>query len=104
MKYYSTRGQSAGISAAEAIIKGLAPDGGLFVPEAFPALNPDDLAALKPLNYRQRAEYIMAPFLPEFSPQDLQTALNDAYNTHTFNDPAIAPLHPLDARVSIMEL
>ena len=46
MKYFSTRSGSERVSAAEAIIRGLAPDGGLYVPESIPCLSPDDFAEL----------------------------------------------------------
>ena len=68
MHYFSTRGLNEKISAAEAIIRGLAPDGGLYVPESFPHIGQDELESLCKMNYRERAARIMAPFLADFTP------------------------------------
>ena len=54
MQYFSTRGLNEKISAAEAIIRGLAPDGGLYVPESFPHIGQDELESLCKMNYRER--------------------------------------------------
>lgn len=61
MHYFSTRGLNEKISAAEAIIRGLAPDGGLYVPESFPHIGQDELESLCKMNYRERAARIMRP-------------------------------------------
>lgn len=104
MQYLSTRGQMIKISAAEAIIQGLAPDGGLYVPEYFPSLNANDLLALKSNNYQQRAQKIMGLFLPEFSAGELENCICSAYNSSTYDHPAIAPLQLLRSGVHILEL
>lgn len=104
MHYSSTRGQSDQVSAAEAILKGLAPDGGLYVPESFPLLSLSDLNILKKVNYQERAFRIMSLFLPEFSEQELKHCISAAYNHNTFDDPAIAPLKQLTSGMHILEL
>jgi len=104
MQYRSTRGQSAIVSAAGAIIQGLAPDGGLYVPEYFPALTIADLLALKSFNYQQRAQKVMGLFLPEFSDQELKSCISAAYNSNTYDHPSIAPLQVLMPGVHILEL
>ena len=63
MMYQSTRGAAA-VSASAAIVKGLAPDGGLYVPENFPALPP--LETLMPLSYKERAGVILSAFLSDY--------------------------------------
>ena len=61
MNYVSTRDKSLRMTAAQAIEKGLAPDGGLMTPEVFPRLA--SLSTLKDMSYQQRAVYVMQSFL-----------------------------------------
>ncbi|MGE5380152.1 MAG: threonine synthase [Methylocystaceae bacterium] len=104
MNYRSTRGQSDQVLAAEAILRGLAPDGGLYVPELFPILSVSELISLKKANYQERAFRIMRLFLPEFSEPELKNCISAAYNHNTFDDPAVAPLKQLTSDVHILEL
>ena len=64
MKFYSTRGKDVAENAAEAITKGLAADGGLFVPESFPCVK-DDLDKLLGMDYAERAAFIIGKYLEE---------------------------------------
>ena len=78
MKYFSTRSLQE-TSAAGAVAKGLAPDGGLFVPEQIPCLTPDDLQNLCVMDYRARAVKIMGLYLEEFSENELERFACAAY-------------------------
>ncbi len=102
MNYYSTRSLTE-TTAAGAIAGGLAPDGGLFVPMEIPVLTEPDLTALCKMDYRQRAVNVMARFLSEFSTEELEGFAKAAYGEN-FDDPAIAPVHALDAKTSFLEL
>lgn len=104
MLYNSTRGQSAKVTAPEAIIKGLASDGGLLIPEYFPVLSMADLLDLQTTTYQERAQSIMGLFLPEFSGYELANCINAAYNSDSFDHPAIAPLVQLSPGTQILEL
>ncbi|MCL1807667.1 MAG: threonine synthase [Oscillospiraceae bacterium] len=77
MLYISTRGQAASVSGAEAILRGIAPDGGLFVPESMPRLPEDFVSRLAPMDYPARAAYILSFFLPEFD--GLEALCRQAY-------------------------
>ena len=102
MKYYSTRtGFEA--TASEAIAKGLAPNGGLYVPDTLPELTMGKLMVLEQMNYRGRAAEIMGMFLPEFSDEELERFACAAYGEN-FDDPRIAPVHVLDDTTSFLEL
>ena len=72
MKYYSTRNEKETYSAAQAMAMGLAPDGGLFVPETIPTVSAEELKALCAMDYRARAVNIMQRYLEEFSTEELQ--------------------------------
>ena len=65
MNYHSTRDKSVEVSSCEAIIKGLAPDGGLFVPDTIPCLSEEEIASLPDLSYTERAVAILSKFLTD---------------------------------------
>ena len=103
MKYFSTRNEKVKYSAAQAMAMGLAPDGGLFVPEQIPAVSMDEIKALCAKDYRGRAVDIMQRFLEEFSAEELTYFVSHAYGEN-YDDPAIAPLHFTDDRTAYLEL
>ncbi len=104
MRYVSTRGGSPAISSAEAIKTGLAPDGGLFVPDGTPTLSAGELASLTDMSYRERAVFILSRFLTDYSEQELTECVDNAYGGPRFDQNGVAPLVHLDGRLSIMEL
>jgi len=103
MKYYSTRDESIKISAAQAIAKGLASDGGLFVPESLPKVTLEDIAALINADYRARAKSIMSLFLEEFSAEEIEKFTAEAYGDN-FDCEAVAPLSFVDEQTAFLEL
>ena len=103
MYYQSTRG-GVEVSAAEAIAFGLADDGGLFVPESFPRLNPGWALELAAMPYHNRAASVVGMFLNEFSEEELLRYTSDAYSKPAFDDPSIAPVHKLNNGTYFLEL
>ena len=83
MKFQSTRGLETGIKSADAIIRGIAKDGGLYVPESFHKLY-DSLKDKKSLSYEELAFKIIKEFFTDIDEKDLKEAINDAY-TNRFN-------------------
>ena len=82
MQYISTRDSSANpVSGAEAILRGLAPDGGLYVPQGFPPYEPEQA---QQKSYTQLAEEIFALYLPDFSRAELAQAARAAYGGGAF--------------------
>ena len=79
MRYISTRDNTNQYSASQAIIQGLAKDGGLLTPFYIPKLPNNALEDLKAMAYQQRAVYIMKMFLEEFSVKELTDFANAAY-------------------------
>lgn len=77
MEYTSTRNEKLRVSAAAAIVQGLAPGGGLFVPLEFPQI---DCRALAGKSYAEMAQAVIGAFLPEYSPEFLAAAIGDAYS------------------------
>ena len=63
MNYISTRNEGYSVSAAEAISRGLAPDGGLFVPETIPSISMDEIRNMGSMSYQDRALVILEKYL-----------------------------------------
>jgi threonine synthase len=104
MFYRSTRGGSPGASAAEAIARGLAPDGGLYVPSEIPEFSPGELVELAGLPYAGRALAVLGKFFDGFNAGDLGRAAEAAWGGGTrFNSTDVAPLRAVED-VYVMEL
>ena len=101
--YNSTRDKSCRVSAAHAIVHGLAPDGGLFVPEELPKLSLAQIEALSKTDYRGRAEELLSLFLDEFDRAEIKRIVSAAYGDN-FDDAAVAPLHIIDGKTAVLEL
>ena len=103
MNYNSTRDNTLKVSAASAIATGIAPDGGLFVPETVPTLSENDFNALKGMNYIERAVFIFKKFLTDFTEQEIEYCAKGAYSG-TFENDVPAPLYTLKDGTHILEL
>mgnify|MGYP001451325718 CR=1 FL=1 len=68
MKYISTRSQSKALSFTDTLLEGLAPDGGLYIPESLPAFTEDDLHSFQTLNYAELALKVISVFVGESIP------------------------------------
>ena len=103
MKYVSTREGGAGVTASQAIVRGIAPDGGLYVPTEIPAVDGAFLRALCGMDYRARATAILGLYLEEFSREELDAIAGASYGEN-FDHPAIAPVTALDPDTWVLEL
>lgn len=94
LMYSSTRNGDKKFTASQAILKGLADDGGLFVPESIPALDVtiDELAKM---SYQETAYAVMKQFLTDFTEEELKNCINKAYDSK-FDTEEIAPLVQAD--------
>ena len=88
--YKSTRSDSQPVTASQAILKGLADDGGLFVPMQIPALDVS-LEQLATMSYQQVAYEVMKLYLTDFTKEELEACITKAYDSK-FDTEAIAPL------------
>lgn len=101
--YHSTRGEKKPYTFSQVILKGMSPDGGLFVPEKIPTISHDDLLLLAKKSYQERAEFIFTLFQTDFAEQEIQTIVKKAY-AENFDDKEIAPLIHLKNNQYILEL
>lgn len=103
MKYISTRGTAPALDFEEAMLTGLARDGGLYVPAEVPQMARDDIAALSGLSYEDTAFRVMRPFIGDsFTDAALQGCITRAYAG--FGHAARAPLVQLEAGHFLLEL
>ena len=93
MRYESTRGGLTNISSAEAIKMGIAPDGGLFVPDKKVSIDLSFIEGLVKDTYQQRAQKILSLFLTDFDKVELHDCIND--HGSQFSAKEIAPLKQL---------
>lgn len=100
MDFISTRGAS-GVAASEAILNGIAKDGGLYVPSSFPNLLINELESMIPLDYARRCAYIIEKFLEDYSIEELKRYADAAYSRFE-GEPA--PVLKLDDDIYVMEL
>ena len=103
MNYISTRGQDGPLGYEQALLSGLARDGGLYLPTEYPQFTADEIRDMADLSYAELAGRIMARFTDgEIDEAELTVMAGDAYAG--FTDPEIAPLRVLDDRIHVMEL
>jgi len=89
MKYISTRNKDKVVSSSEAIIQGLAADGGLYTPQSLD--QKVDLSSALKMNYLELAQYILSLFLSDFSQEQIQQCVRNAYQ-NSFENNEVAPL------------
>ena len=103
MKYISTRGQCAAHSFEEVVLTGLAPDGGLFIPETVPPLSVEQILSWKDLSYADLAYEIIRLYTDgAVEDQVLKQMIADSYAG--FSHPEVAPLHKLADNEWVLEL
>jgi threonine synthase len=102
MVYESTRNSEVKLTSANAIIKGISSDGGLFVPCNLPVITDDELSSMAALSYRECAEIVFRRFLTDFTDDEIVSCVSCAYGEN-FDVPEIAKTVSLDG-MSILEL
>ena len=103
MSFFSTRGENC-VTASQAILQGIAPDGGLYVPAMFPPVSLSKISEMADMDYTSRAVSVLKLFLEDFSIPEIEQAVKAAYGGGRFNDPGVAPLKKLDGSTWVMEL
>ena len=98
MNYYSTNNKNLTLDIKEAVIKGLAGDNGLFMPESIPVLNDDFINNMKNLSLQEIAYEVLRPyFIPVVPEEKLKSIIAEAFNFDI-------PLRKIDDRISVLEL
>jgi threonine synthase len=103
MRYISTRGEAPAVSFTDALMIGLAPDGGLYMPDAWPVLPRERIEAFAGKPYADVALEVIRPFVGgTIADADLKAMIREAYAT--FGDPAVAPLKEIAPDQWVLEL
>lgn len=85
MKYISTRGLSPALSFSEILLGGLAPDGGLYLPESYPIFNDADLTAMRGMNYADLAFAILSRLVDDIPAADLKAIITKTYTAEVYS-------------------
>ena len=105
--YIDTRGQvEERVTFTEALIKGIARGGGLFVPKILPRFSIEDIEELLPLTYASKAARIFRAFGVDLPPQTIDACMEDAYGAlaANFDTPEVTPVRRLDSNTYVLEL
>jgi len=106
MRYVSTRGawRDDPQPFGAILLEGLAPDGGLAVPECYPAFSPPALAAMRDKPYAGLAFDVLSRFITDIAPGDLRAIIERTYTAQAFGDPRITPLDMLEPGLYLQHL
>ena len=104
-RYVSTRGADAEAPKrfCEILLEGLATDGGLYVPQSYPTLSPEDLERMRGMNYRDLAFTIMSLYIDDISSEDLRQIIDRTYTTQAFGSDDITPLVQLEPGLHLLK-
>ena len=101
MRYLSTRGHADRPQYCDILLEGLAPDGGLYLPESYPQLDAAALTRLRQVwqsqGYAALAFEVLSLYIDDIPPSDLQALCRKTYTPEVFGTPEIVPLKPLQA-------
>ena len=104
MKYIITRGQTSPMDFSDVLLMGLAPDGGLMLPEHYPNIDSTTLDEWRTLSYPQLAMAIMQRFATDIPAADLQDIIERTYTAEIFGSDEIVPVRKLEDNLYILGL
>jgi threonine synthase len=111
MRYLSTRGNPSALNFSQILNGGLAPDGGLYLPETYPKFSADDLAAMRSMDYRQLAFAVLSRLADDIPADDLKALIDKTYTADTYchgrkdsDYSQITPVRKLEDDLYILEL
>jgi len=104
VRYISTRGGAQPQPFTEILLEGLAPGGGLFVPEKLPRLEAKDLAAMRGMSYRELAFAVLSKFADDIPAADLKRLIDASYTKKAFGRDEITPVQKLEDDLYLLGL
>ncbi len=104
MKYVSTRGDKTERSFCEILLEGLAPDGGLYLPTAYPQIDDATLTKWRGLSYAELAYEILSRYIDDIPAADLKDITARTYNKQVYGFDEITPLKPLEPGLALQAL
>jgi threonine synthase len=103
-RYVSTRGGARPQAFMEILLEGLAPDGGLFLPERFPVLSAPELSAMRGMSYRELAFAILSKFADDVPAADLKRLVDSTYTKAAFGSDDVTPVQKLEEGLYLLGL
>jgi len=104
VRYVSTRGGGKPQAFTDILLEGLAPDGGLYLPERFPRLSASDLSAMRSMSYRELAFAVLSKFADDIPVADLRRLVDTTYTKKVFGTEDITPVKKLDEGLYLLGL
>jgi threonine synthase len=104
MNYISTRGDATARPFCDILLEGLAPDGGLYLPQSYPQVDAATLARWRPLRYAELAFEILSLYIDDIPGADLERLVEATYTAEVFGTPQITPLKALEEGVVLQAL
>jgi threonine synthase len=104
MRYVSTRGGMPSAAFCDILLEGLAPDGGLAVPESYPRVDRATLAAWRKLDYRGLALEVLSRYIDDIPAADLKSIVDRTYTGAAFGSDEITPLRTLEPGLHLLQL
>ena len=104
MRYVSTRGGMKPAAFCDILLEGLAPDGGLTIPESYPRVDRATLASWRRLGYRELALEILSRYIDDIPAADLKAIVDRTYTAATFGSDEITPLKTLEPGLHLLQL
>ena len=104
MNYNSTRDSGCIVTAAQAIAQGISQEGGLFVPETLPVLSREDLEKMVGMSYNEKAKMVLSRFLTDFTSEELDYCVDNAYNDRKFDSANISEISRVGESAYLLEL
>ncbi|MFM2059724.1 MAG: hypothetical protein RLY71_4109 [Pseudomonadota bacterium] len=104
MKYISTRGDQTERRFCEILLEGLAPDGGLYLPVAYPQVGAEQMVRWRTLSYAELAFEILSLYIDDIPADDLRALAAKTYTAEVFGTNEIVPLKPLEAGLALESL
>ncbi len=104
MRYVSTRGGMPPSPFCDVLLEGLAPDGGLTVPDHYPQLERATLAAWRRLGYRELAFEVLSRFIDDIPASDLKGIVDRTYTAEAFGSEAVTPVRTFEPGLHLLQL
>jgi len=103
-RYISTRGRMPQARFCDVLLGGLAPDGGLVIPQSYPRLDAGDLQSMRGMSYPDLAFAVISRFVDDIPAEDLHTLVQHAYRAESFGSADITPLQTLEPGLHLLKL
>ncbi|QQG38185.1 MAG: threonine synthase [Candidatus Kaiserbacteria bacterium] len=104
MQYISTRGKAPAKRFSEILLEGLAADGGLYVPEAYPIVSDEELTHMRSMSYPELAFAVLSKFVDDIPADDLKRIIDATYTKEVFGSRDIVPLKKLEDGLYLLDL